>query len=77
MIDPSLLKLPSIDPDKLPGFTFTKDYSGDTFCAEVVDRLEDDKFLVQLGGGDGRDKIMAYIYIYIFFLNHFYSGLET
>ena len=60
VIDPSVLKLPSIDPDKLLGFTFTKDYGGDTFRAEVVDRLEDDKFLVQLGGGDGREEIMAY-----------------
>ena len=60
VIDLSLLKLPLIDPDMLLGFTFTKDYGGDTFCAEVVDRLEDDRFLVQLGGGDGREEIMAY-----------------
>ena len=55
-----MLKLPSIDPDMLLGFTFTKDYGGDTFCAEVIDHLEDNKLLVQLGGGDGRGEIMAY-----------------
>ena len=30
------------------------------FVLKLLTRLEDDKFLVQLGGGDGREEIMAY-----------------
>ncbi|MGH7974356.1 MAG: reverse transcriptase domain-containing protein [bacterium] len=49
----------SVNPKDLVGYRFITEVRGDPFAARVVERLEDDKYRVELGDGE-REEIMVY-----------------
>ena len=66
VIDAAKLVLPTVNPADILGKKFIKQVNGHPHKAEVVETLENGKFLVKIGDGD-REDIMAYNEI----LDHF------
>ncbi|MGH7974438.1 MAG: hypothetical protein ACREBR_02835, partial [bacterium] len=48
-----------IDPKDLVGYRFIKDFRGDPFAARVVEKLDENRYRVELGDGE-REEIMVY-----------------
>ena len=75
-LDPSRLKLPTIDPELLMGFTYIHDEDGDKYRAEVIQRLEDqDKYIVKIGDS-GKEEIVDYLTLVDHYLKEFNEAEE-
>ena len=58
-LDQSRLRLPTFNPNDILGRQFIKRLHGEPHKAEVIETLEEDKYLVRIGDG-GREEILAY-----------------